>query len=390
MKRVWVLGVVLLGCGDKADMPSPDAGAPPAADPFYPSNLSDMRDSLLTAVRGKGNPSAMTIVVRSANDFGFYESVRFGALDAAKKLSTHVIVDGGFDDSDLQCKDATGTAPVPAHLGCTGCASGTCILASSNLTYTSLLAGGNASALVVASSIANGPKGKVTLLMAQAKGIPVVGVDSHPNQVIPGLSPVAFFSDNASLGKRSAELMQKVVTSGDVFSTGSVIERAQGFERALVGTGLVYRGHVDIPRDGTGSLDTITQKLNQFPDTVAVFNTNGTRFPFLFDALQKLGRVDRTKLVTVDFNPDTARQLEAKTLSAIVAQRGYWQGYLAVLTAYSLATAGVDGTLSSMPAMQDFVVDSKVVGKYFNPEFDVVDANNFQKYREYLTNIGVP
>jgi ABC-type sugar transport system substrate-binding protein len=390
MKRLWVLGVLLLGCGDKTDMPSsPDAG-PPAADPFYPSNLSSMRDSLLDLVRGKGNPSALTIVVRSANDFGFYESVRFGALDAAKKLSTHVLVDGGFDDSDLQCKDATGTAPVPAHLSCGSCTSGTCILTSANVTYASLLAGGNASALVVASSIANGPKGKVTLLMAQAKGIPVVGVDSHPNLVVGGLSPIAFFSDNGSLGKKSAELMQKVVTSGDVFSTGSVIERAQGFEAALAGSGLAYRGHVDIPRDGTGSLDKITEKLNMFPNTVAVFNTNGTRFPFLFDALQKLGRVERTKLVTVDFNPDTAKQLEARTLAAIVAQRGYWQGYLAVLTAYSLTTAGPQGTFALMPAMQDLTVNNSVVGKYFNPEFDVVDAGNFQSYRAYLTNIGVP
>ena len=171
----------------------------------------------------------------------------------------------------------------------------------------------------------------------QDEGIPMITVDRDIND--PSLRIATISSDNASAGYLAAEyLNEKLGGSGNVAYLGfipgvsSVDERYAGWNAALsdVFTGLTLTGEAFEKSD----LQALTAKANALiakdPDLKGIFAgyTNATLG--VATALKGADLVDDIILIGQDASPDEVQGLREGSIDALIAQKAYEFGVLAV------------------------------------------------------------
>jgi ribose transport system substrate-binding protein len=170
---------------------------------------------------------------------------------------------------------------------------------------------------------------------AIAKGIPVVTVDSDAKTN----KRLAYIgTDNEKGGeiaaKELAKLMDgkgKVLIIQGVPGAENLMQRVKGFKRVIAKYPQIkIVSEQACQSDQTKALDITENALTAHPDLGGIFGVNAPGAPGAAQAVKAAGKTSKVKIVGFDALPDTVRYCAEGVIQAIVEQRPYRMGYLAV------------------------------------------------------------
>jgi len=170
---------------------------------------------------------------------------------------------------------------------------------------------------------------------AIAKGIPVVTVDSDAKTN----KRLAYIgTDNEKAGeiaaKELAKLMGgkgKVLIIQGVPGAENLMQRVKGFKRVIAKYPQIkIVSEQACQSDQTKALDITENALTAHPDLGGIFGVNAPVAPGAAQAVKAAGKTGKVKIVGFDALPDTVRYCAEGVIQAIVEQRPYRMGYLAV------------------------------------------------------------
>ena len=175
---------------------------------------------------------------------------------------------------------------------------------------------------------------------ANEAGIPVITVDrvSNGGEVV---SSVA--SDNVAGGKMAGEFIieklagkGKVVELEGISGANSAIERGQGFNEAIKGSGLEVVAKQTADYDRSKGLEVMENILQSQPEIDAVFAHNDEMALGALEAIKAAGR-NNIIVVGFDATDDAVASVEAGDLAATIAQQPEIMGQKAIEIAQKVA-----------------------------------------------------
>jgi ribose transport system substrate-binding protein len=168
-------------------------------------------------------------------------------------------------------------------------------------------------------------------------GIPVITVDTDvnnhsvrlanltSNNILGGQLAAAFL--NKSLGGHG-----KVMYVGEQPGVFTTDERQKGFEQALKTkyTGLTYIGPQFDNDDPSQVASVVSAELQRNPDLKGIFASDTANGQGAAVAVQNAGLTGKVKIVAFDAEPEEVQALEQGTIQALIVQKAYEEGMLAV------------------------------------------------------------
>ncbi len=170
---------------------------------------------------------------------------------------------------------------------------------------------------------------------AIAKGVPVVTVDSDA-QTPKRLAYIGTDNEKAGeiAGQELAKLMGgkgKVLIIQGVPGAENLMQRVKGFKRVIAKYPQIrIVSEQACQSDQTLSLNITENALTAHPDLGGIFGVNAPGAPGAAQAVKAAGKTGKVKIVGFDALPDTMRYCAEGVIQAIVEQRPYRMGYLAV------------------------------------------------------------
>lgn len=170
---------------------------------------------------------------------------------------------------------------------------------------------------------------------AIAKGVPVVTVDSDA----PRSKRLAYIgTDNekagAIAGEQLAKLMGgrgKVLIINGVPGAENLMQRIKGFKQTLRKYPRIrIVSEQACQSDQTLALNIAENALTAHPDLGGIFGVNAPGAPGAAQAVKAAGKTGKVKIVGFDALPDTLRFCREGVIQAIIEQRPYRMGYLAI------------------------------------------------------------
>lgn len=170
---------------------------------------------------------------------------------------------------------------------------------------------------------------------AVAKGIPVVTVDSDAKTN----KRLAYIgTDNEKAGEMAArELVKlmggkgKVLIIQGVPGAENLMQRVKGFKRVIARYPQIrIASEQACQSDQSLALNITENALTAHPDLGGIFGVNAPGAPGAAQAVKAVGKAGKVKIVGFDALPDTVRYCAEGVIQAIVEQRPYRMGYLAV------------------------------------------------------------
>ncbi len=176
---------------------------------------------------------------------------------------------------------------------------------------------------------------------AVESGISVITLDSQLNydKIESEIS-----TDNIEAGKKAGEALASLVTQDSkvaivshIQTASTAIEREKGARQSLEGSGIEIvataycEGSEDLAYENT------LQIISQNPDLAGVVALNEVTALGSARAITELGLQGKVKLVGFDSSKEEIQLIENGTISAVVVQRPFNMGYLAVMSAIDLA-----------------------------------------------------
>ncbi len=191
---------------------------------------------------------------------------------------------------------------------------------------------------------------------AMAKGIPVVTVDSDAN-TDKKLSYIG--TDNRKAGRVAGEQMVKLLNGrGKVLIiTGvpgaqNLMERVEGFKEVIKKhPGIKIVSEQACQSDQVLALNIAENALTADRDLAGIFGVNAFGAPGAAQAVESQGLAGKVKIVGFDAMPDTLKFCADGVVHAIIEQRPYKMGYLAV----KLLKEAIEG--KKIPKVVDTGVD---------------------------------
>lgn len=174
---------------------------------------------------------------------------------------------------------------------------------------------------------------------ADAKGIPVVTIDSGVNSDV----PVSFVATDNIAGAEAAarELAKLVGEEGSVglipFVKGAATSelREEGFKKGIAGYPNITIADIQYCQsDVNKAMDVTEDMLTAYPDMKGLFATNEPAAIGAVQAVEAAGRGGDFKIVAFDASPNELAALERGTIHALIVQNPFKMGYLGVKTAY--------------------------------------------------------
>jgi len=222
-------------------------------------------------------------------------------------------------------------------------------------------------------------------------GLPVILMDSDA----PGTARQLYIGmDDFDAGKLAAAAALDIVKEGKMVAqfgdetSNNGQTRLAGFKEALKGTKLEV---VEVLYDGGSpekGLSNAQMALQKYPDLAGFFGIWSYEGPAQGQAVKQAGMTGKVKVIAWDTEPETQRLMSQGVVQAMMAQRAYFYGYLSSWVAYTWTLLGKDATLKLLdPYLTDKGDEKKVL---LNTQVDVVRAETFDQYKEYLKEIGIP
>ena len=183
--------------------------------------------------------------------------------------------------------------------------------------------------------------------------IPVLTVDTDVNDKSVRLGNLT--SDNKLGGKLAAQYLVKsgsktVAYVGEQRGVFTTDERWRGFEAAVKSAkGVKYVG----PQFGADDPNTATSIVNallaRYPNLDGIFASDTAYGQGAATAVQNAGKAGKIKIVAFDAEPDEVTALKRGLIQALIVQKAYSMGQLAVKYAYDNLTKGTKPPAETHP-----------------------------------------
>lgn len=229
---------------------------------------------------------------------------------------------------------------------------------------------------------------KAPISSANKAGIPVLAIDSP----LPPEDGAALYlgTPNYQAGQKAGEAMkqalggkgQVVVLVGSLTASNAV-ERIQGFEDALKGTGIKVVQKLSDNMDASKALSNAQTAIQTNPNVNGLYGVYSYDGPSAGQAVQAAGKTGKVKVISDDSDPQTLKFVQSGVIQATVLQQPYQQGYTGAYLLAALKVLGKDATLALVkPYLEsDGTTLSSGVG--------LVTQANLADYQAKLTELGI-
>lgn len=192
-------------------------------------------------------------------------------------------------------------------------------------------------------------------------------------------------------GVAAAEAALEIIGSGKVvglvgFATAqNAQDRIAGVMDTLAGTDLemVEVLYDDVkPEVALSNAQTAIQKYPDLAGFITFYSYDG---PAAGQAVKQAGKEGEIKIVAFDAEPETQRLMQEGVVQVMIGQRVFHYGYLSGYVMYASSILGVEETLTLLEPWRDGEGNFRL-----NTGIDVIHADTFDLYKEYLNSIGIP
>ncbi|MGW2248931.1 substrate-binding domain-containing protein [Kitasatospora sp. NPDC001660] len=229
---------------------------------------------------------------------------------------------------------------------------------------------------------------KSPIQSAASAGIPVLAVDSP----LPAENGAALYlgTPNYQAGKRAGEAMKaalggrgKVVVLVGSLTASNAVERIQGFEDALKGTGIEVANKLADSMDAAKALTNAQTAIQTDPGVTGLYGVYSYDGPSAAQAVQAAGRTGKVKVISDDSDAQTLTFIQQGVIQATVVQSPYQQGYTG---AYLLAALKVLGKDATMAVVKPFLESD---GSTLSSGVGVVTQDNLATFRAKQSQLGI-
>jgi ribose transport system substrate-binding protein len=229
---------------------------------------------------------------------------------------------------------------------------------------------------------------KAPIASANAAGIPVLAIDSP----LPKEDGAALYlgTPNYEAGRKAGEAMkealggkgQVVVLVGSL-TTSNAVERIQGFEDAIKGSGIKVAQKLSDGMDASKALTNAQTAIQTNPNINGLYGVYSYDGPSAGQAVQAAGKTGKVKIVSDDSDPQTLKFIQSGVIQATVVQQPYQQGYTGAYLLTALKVLGKEATLNIVkPYLEsDGTTLSSGVG--------LVTGSNLTDYQAKLKDLGI-
>jgi ribose transport system substrate-binding protein len=128
--------------------------------------------------------------------------------------------------------------------------------------------------------------------------------------------------------------------------------------------------------------------MQTYPDLAGFLTFYSYDGPMACQAVQEAGKSGEIKIVAFDAEPQTQTCMKDGTVQVMIGQRVYFYGYLSGWVMYAMTVLGKDATMQILdPWLSDMGDEGKI---HLNTGVDVIHADTFDLYQQYLESIGIP
>lgn len=195
-------------------------------------------------------------------------------------------------------------------------------------------------------------------------------------------------------GRAAGEAALEIIGEGKVvglvgYATAqNAQDRIAGVNDVLEGTGLEM---VEVLLDDVKpevALSNAQTAMQTYPDLAGFITFYSYDGPMACQAVMQAGKEGEVKIVAFDAEPQTQTCMEDGAVQAMIGQRVYFYGYLSGWIMYAMSILGEEATMEILdPWLTDLGDEGKI---HLNTGVDVIKADSFDLYKEYLESIGIP
>jgi ribose transport system substrate-binding protein len=328
-----------------------------ADNPFRPTNLFEVVEKLKAATQGKTPPAGAKYSFLTNNISPFWTAAQIGVARASSELNVPI----------------TFQAPTAAEL------------LSQQLSMLETFVNDKYTGITFSAIDRDAPKGIIQKAVDQNTVVLTMDSDATDSSrwFYVGMS-------DYDAGKIAGEAAKKVIGKGKMvglvgFATAqNAQDRIAGFKDATKDSGieLVEVLLDDIkPEVALSNAQTAMQKYPDLAGFVTFYSYDG---PAAGQAVKQAGKTGQVKIIAFDAEPETQRLLQEGVVQVMIGQRVYFYGYLSGYAMYAGSVLGKDELLKILDPYLDG--DKKF---RLNTGIDVIYAEQFQQYKDYLNSIGV-
>jgi len=345
--------------------------ADPAENPYRPADLFKAVDDLKAATAGKSAPSDAKFALLTNAVAPFWTAAQIGAARASAEINVPIVFQ----------------APTAAEK------------LSQQLSMLETFVNDKYNAITFSAIDRAAPKDIVEKAVAQ--GIHVICTDSDATgskrALYVGMSD---YDAGREAGKAALEIIQKGKVVGLVgYATAqNAQDRIAGVNDVLKGTELEM---VEVLLDDIKpevALSNAQTAMQKYPDLAGFITFYSYDGPMAGQAVAQAGMAGKVKVVAFDAEPETQRLMSEGVVQAMIGQRVYFYGYLSGYIMYAMTILGeeetikvLDPILGPWPTTATPDVAAGAEGKiHVNTGVDVIKADTFDLYKEYLNSIGIP
>lgn len=337
---------------------APDSSAPTEDNPYAPTELLEAVQAIKDATAGQAPPAGAKYAILTNNLSPFWTAAQQGASRASAELNVPVTFQG----------------PTASDL------------LSQQLTMLETFVNDEYSAITF-SAIDRQAAGSI-VQQAVDQGIDVFCMDSDATGT--ARSMYIGMSDYDA-GVAAAKAALEIIGSGKVvglvgFATAqNAQDRIAGVNDTLAGTELemVEVLYDDVkPEVALSNAQTAIQKYPDLAGFITFYSYDG---PAAGQAVKQAGKSGEIKIVAFDAEPETQRLMQEGVVQVMIGQRVFYYGYLSAYVMYASSILGPEETLKLLEPWRDGEDNFRL-----NTGIDVIHAETFDQYKEYLNSIGIP
>ena len=195
-------------------------------------------------------------------------------------------------------------------------------------------------------------------------------------------------------GRAAGEAALEIIGEGKIvglvgYATAqNAQDRIAGVNDALEGTGLEM---VEVLLDDIKpevALSNAQTAMQTYPDLAGFITFYSYDGPAACQAVKQAGAEGEVKIVAFDAEPETITCMGDGAVQAMIGQRVYFYGYLSGWVMYAMSILGEEASMELLdPWLSDLGDEGKI---HLNTGVDVIKADTFDLYKEYLESIGIP
>lgn len=222
-------------------------------------------------------------------------------------------------------------------------------------------------------------------------GIPVLNTDSDATgsarSMYIGMSD---YDAGFAAGQAALEIVGEGTMVGLVgYATAqNAQDRIEGFRDAIEGTDLVLAEVLLDDVKPEVALSNAQTAMQTYPDLAGFITLYSYDGPAACQAVKQAGKEGVVKIIAFDAEPETQRCMADGAVQVMIGQRVYFYGYLSGWVMYAMSVLGEEAT---MELLDPWLVEMADEGKiHLQTGVDVIKADTFGLYQEYLESIGIP